>query len=147
MNTTLVCCSNAASIFVPPMFIFKRKRLAPQLGRGAPAGSLIEVAEHGFITSELFLKWLQHFIDFVKPDKNKKVILLLDGHTTHTKNLDALNLARAKDVILLQLPGHTTHRLQPVDVGVFGPMQIYYEQALDQRMTNNAGQCVTQYDD
>jgi len=31
-------------------------------------------------------------------------------------------------------------------VGVFGPMQVYCDQALDQSMSNNAGQCVTQFD-
>lgn len=72
--------------------------------------------------------------------------MLLDGHTTHSKNLDALELARVNGVILLQLPGHTTHRLQPLDVGIFGPMQIYYDQALDQWMSNNVGQCITQFD-
>lgn len=46
----------------------------------------------------------------------------------------------------MQLPGHTTHRLQPLDIGVFGPMQTFYNQALDQWMTNHAGQCITQYD-
>lgn len=70
MNTTLVCCVSALGLFVPPMFIFKRKRMAPNLGYGAPEGSVITVAEHGFITSELFVKWLQHFIHFVKPTKS-----------------------------------------------------------------------------
>ncbi|XP_011706310.1 PREDICTED: uncharacterized protein LOC105461511, partial [Wasmannia auropunctata] len=114
-NTTIVCCASASGIFVPPTFIFKRKRIASHLGNGAPAGSIIEIADHGFITSELFIKRLQHFIDFVKPTADKKVLLLLDGHTTHSKNLDALKLARANGVIQLQLPGHTTHRLQPLD--------------------------------
>ena len=144
-NTTVVCCANAVGVFVPPMFIYKRKRIAPQLGNGAPADSLIEISDHSFITSELFVKWLQHFIDFVKPSTDNKVLLLLDGHTTHTKNSDALKLARANGIILVQLPAHTTHRLQPLDVGVFGPMQQYYDQALDQWMASNAGQCVTQF--
>lgn len=67
---------------------------------------------------------------------------MLDDHTTHTKNLEA----RQNGIILLQLPGRTTHRLQPLDVAVFGPMQKSYDQALDQWMTSNAGQCVTQYE-
>lgn len=46
--------------------------MAPHLGYGAPEGSIIEVAEHGFINSELFVKWLQHFIDFIKQLQIKK---------------------------------------------------------------------------
>ena len=60
--------------------------------------------------------------------------------------MQALELAQANGIILLQLPGHTTHRLQPLDIGVFGPMQTFYNQVLDQWMTNHAGQCITQYD-
>lgn len=30
---------------------------------------------------------------------------------------------------MLQLPGHTTHRLQPLDVAFFGPLQTYFTQA------------------
>ena len=128
------------------MFIFKRKRLHPTLGKGTPPGSLIEVADHGYITTELFIKWLQHFIYNVKLTPEKKHILLLDGHTSHTKSLQALELAQANGIILLQLPGHTTHRLQPLDIGVFGPMQTFYNKVLNQWMTNHAGQCITQYD-
>lgn len=146
INTTLVGCASASGVFVPPMIIYKRMRMSPQLRNGTPPGSLVEVAEHGFIVSELFLKWLQHFIDIVKPTKQTPVLLLLDGHTTHSKNLAALELARENGVILLQLPGHTTHRLQPLDVGVFGPMQTFYDLALDQWMTCHPGQRVTQFE-
>lgn len=55
-------------------------------------------------------------------------------------------MARANGILLLQLPGHTTHRLQPLDVRFFGPLQTYYDQALDQWMTCHASQCVTQFD-
>lgn len=84
-------------------------RMNEQLKEGAPVGSVVTVSESGYINCELFNQWLQHFISVVKPTKEDKVLLLLDGHTTHSKNLDALILARDNGVILLQLPGHTTH--------------------------------------
>lgn len=107
----------------------------------APEGSFIEVAYFGYITTKLFFKWLQHFIDFVKPTVDKKGILFLDGYTTYAKNLEALELAKHNGVIFLQLAGHTTHRLQPLDVWVFRPLQKYYDHTLDHWMTYNAGQC------
>ena len=33
-----------------------------------------------------------------------------------------LDLAREKNIIPLILPPHSTHRLQPLDVGLFGPI-------------------------
>lgn len=130
VNTTIVCCTNAVGVFVPPMIIFKRSRMEYSLASGAPAGSLVEVSESGYINSELFLKWFKHFVAHVRPSKEEKVLLLLDGHTTHSKNLDVINLARESGVLLLQLPGHTTHRLQPLDVSVFKPFQLYYDEAV-----------------
>lgn len=46
----------------------------------APPGSIVDVSESGYINAELFVKWLRHFIDTVKPAKEKKILLLLDGH-------------------------------------------------------------------
>ncbi|KAJ8938674.1 hypothetical protein NQ314_011375 [Rhamnusium bicolor] len=74
-----------------------------------------------------------------------KVLLFLDGHTTHCKNLEALLLARESGVILMQLPGHTTHRLQPLNKSFFKPMEVYYTQASEKWLRSNAGRVVTQY--
>jgi len=53
------------------------------------------------------LKYLQHFIDFEKPSADKPILMILDGHASHTKNLDVLELARSNGVILLSVPPHT----------------------------------------
>jgi hypothetical protein len=44
-------------------------------GNREPPENLIEVAEHGFVVSDLFL-WLQHFIEFVKPAVEKQGTVL-----------------------------------------------------------------------
>lgn len=145
VNTTIVCCVSAAGWYVPPMIIFKRKRFTNELANGAPPGSKIQISDSGYISSELFVKWLKHFIDTVQPTKDKKVLLLLDGHTTHCKNLEALLLARNSGVLMVQLPGHTTHRLQPLDRSFFKPMEVYYSQASEKWLRSNVGRAVTQY--
>lgn len=145
INTTFVCCTSAAGHFVPPMIIFKRQRMHPALTNGAPPGCLVECSESGYINTELFVKWLKHFISHVKPTAENKVLLLLDGHSTHSKNLDAINIARENNVLLLQLPGHTTHRLQPLDVAVFKPFQLNYDAAVRNWLRTYPGQKVTQF--
>jgi len=50
------------------------------------------------------------------------VILLLDGYSSHSE-LGTIELAIEKDVIFC-LPPHTTHRSQPLDSCVFGPVII-----------------------
>jgi hypothetical protein len=82
---------------------------------------------------------------FVKPNPNEKIILLLDGHTRYSRNIEALELAKANGIILLQLPGHTTHRLQPLDVSFFKPLQTFYNYAVEKWLRANPGLGVTQY--
>lgn len=59
--------------------------------------------------------------------------------------MEALELCRANGIILLELPGHTTHRLQPLDVAFFKPLETYYSQAAEKWLRMNLGLCVTQY--
>ena len=51
---------------------------------------------------------------------NKPILLIYDGHGSHEK-YKLLQLAKENNSILFSLPPHTTHKLQPLDVGVFGP--------------------------
>jgi hypothetical protein len=145
VNTTMVVCTSAAGQYVAPMIIFKRKRMVTELGLGAPPGCIVQISDTGYSNSELFLIWLKEFIKVVKPSKEDKVLLLLDGHTSHSKNLAAIELTRANGVIILQLPGHTTHRLQPLDVSIFGPLETYYNQAVEKWMREHPGLAVTQF--
>lgn len=72
VNTTLVVCISASGNYVTPMLIFKRKRMMAELAEGAPPGCSVEVSDTGYINSELFVIWLQRFIETVKPSKEKK---------------------------------------------------------------------------
>ena len=82
VNTTLVCCTSASGNFVPPMIIFKRFRIHPSLKIRAPPGAIVAISETGYNNTELFIEWLKHFIDYVKPTVEEKFLLMLDGHTT-----------------------------------------------------------------
>lgn len=66
-------------------------------------GSIVEVSETGYINSELFLLWLKHFKGHVQSQEDQ-VLLLLDGHSTHSKNLEALKFAKESGIIVLRLP-------------------------------------------
>ena len=48
-------------------------------------------------------------------------LLLVDGHCSHV-NLSFLDYADKHWIIILVLPPHSTHRFQPLDVGLFSPL-------------------------
>ncbi|KAH1028787.1 hypothetical protein HUJ05_002118 [Dendroctonus ponderosae] len=76
----------------------QRKRFKEELLIGAPPGSIVTISDTGHINSELFVRWLNYFIETVKPSPEATVLLLLDGHSTHSKNLRALRIARENGI-------------------------------------------------
>ena len=81
--------------------------------------------------SEIFVpKWFHHFLLPTKPTAEDPVMLIFDGHATHTNNITLIEMARENDVHILVIPPHTSHRLQPFDVSFMGPLNSYYEQAV-----------------
>ena len=74
-QTTTVCCAFSASgAFIPPMFIFARIRMTPQLQKNGPPGSIFKCSKSGWITEQLFCEWLQHFKKHSKATKNNPVL-------------------------------------------------------------------------
>lgn len=86
---------------------------------------------------------MQHFVEAVKTTPEKKVLLLMDGHASHTKNLEAINYARRHGVVMFSFPAHTTHRLQPLDVSFFKPLSLYYIDETEKWLRLNPGRTVT----
>ena len=52
----------------------------------------------------------------------KTILLIYDGHQSH-ETIELRATALGHQIELYCLPPHTSHRLQPLDVGVFGPLQ------------------------
>jgi len=144
-NVTVVCCTNACGHYVPPMFIFGRKRMNPVFMDHAPTSAKGFAQDNGWMTMELFKVYLEHFVEFVKPTKERPVCLVLDGHSSHTRSLEALDYAKANGVILLSLPPHTTHKLQPLDVGFFKPLQTFYDRYISTWLRSHPGRTFTEY--
>ena len=143
-HVTTICCMSAIGCFVPPAFIFPRKYLKNELMDDSPNGSIAFAQENGWTSSEIFLKWLKHFVNHIKPSKEEKVVLLVDGHSSH-KSLEAQIYAKDNGIVLFCFPPHTTHRLQPLDVSFFGPLTTYYNQELNSWLKTHPGRVVTQF--
>ncbi|XP_018572750.1 uncharacterized protein LOC108912073 [Anoplophora glabripennis] len=111
---------------------------------GAPSGTLELCYPTGYMVGDLFLKWLRHFVAFVNASVTNKVLLILDGHSSH-KNIEALEFAKANGVIMLCLPPHCTRRMQPTDVAFFGPLQAYYDREMATWMKSHPSRTVGLY--
>jgi transposase len=144
-TVTAVCCCSAEGVFIPPMLIYPRVRIKPELLDRAPAGAIAGGSKNGWITSELFEKWFDHFLKAVHPEaRSEKVLLILDGHSSHTRNINVINKARMSNVVLLSLPSHCTHRLQPLDVAFFKAANTFYDQSASSWLRSHPGRIITE---
>lgn len=83
-NSTVGCAISAAGEYIPPMFIFPRQRMSPNLAKGGPPNAIYHCSHNEWITEDLFITWLHHFISYAKPTKEQPVLLVTDNHKTHT---------------------------------------------------------------
>ncbi|KAK9747215.1 DDE superfamily endonuclease [Popillia japonica] len=145
-HVTVVCCMCTNGSYIPPALIFPRKNMKRELTDHTPAGTLCIPQESGWMTGPVFLQWLQHFQKYAKSSPTEKVLLIVDGHSSH-KYLDALLYAKENGIVLLCLPPHCTHRMQPLDVAFFGPLKTYYNhnQEITKWLKTHPGRVVTQF--
>ncbi|XP_050313145.1 uncharacterized protein LOC126748156 [Anthonomus grandis grandis] len=99
-TVTVQICFSASGAYMPPMFIFGRKKMQQAF--------VDEIVPGGWVELNDTLKY--------------RPMLLLDGHSFHIKKLKVINYAREHGVILICYPPHCTHRLQALDVALIKPM-------------------------
>ena len=121
---TVLGCGSASGERLPPYVLYKGKNLWTTWTLGGPAGTYFNVSESGWMERPHFLEWFKKlFLPATSSIlETGPVILFMDGHASHI-NLELIRLARDCGVVLFCLPSHTTHALQPLDVGVYGPLK------------------------
>ena len=62
----------------------------------------------------------------------------MDGHNSHV-NLPFINYADTNRILLTVFPPHSTHRLQPLDIGLFSPLATFYSQEIDRLLSESQG--------
>lgn len=71
-------------------------------------------------------------VNHVKPTPENPMLLLLDNHHSHVA-IDIILYAKANGIIMLSFPPHCSHKLQPLDRTVYGPLKRYVSVAQDMR--------------
>lgn len=123
---TAEICMSATGVFMPPMLIFPRVKVNNEFLEGCPADAWAEFHKTGWIQSDIFTGWFKKFISFSQASLANPVLLLLDGHASHVKNLQVADLGKENGVIILCFPPHCTHRMQPLDVTFMKSLSHFY---------------------
>jgi hypothetical protein len=142
---TICCGANAIGNVIPPFFIFPRVNFKSYMLNGAPIGSAGAAHPSGWMTSENFYKYMEHFSKFAKPTTESPVLILMDNHESHI-SVPTLNFCKENGIVLLTFPPHCSHKLQPLDLSVYGPLKNYYNIAVTDWLTSNGGSTMTIYE-
>lgn len=119
--------------------------MSEQLKRNGPVEALYACSSKGWMNEELFVTWLTHFKKHTSPSEDNPILLLLDNHGSHC-SLAAYEFCRKNFITMLSFPPHTSHRLQPLDLTVYGPLKSAYSKECSLFMRNHVHQKITPFD-
>ena len=132
---------------LPPYILYKGCNIFLRWTGGGPAGSLYGVSKSGWMEADNFISWFKSLflpaVDHLLP--TGPVVLFLDGHHSHL-SLELIHTAKMKGVHLYCFPPHTTHILQPLDVGVYGPVKQAWKKVLKDHKLKTVAANVTKED-
>lgn len=129
--TAVVCVSATGTVAATSIIIEGNKVPERSLKRAYRELPVTIACRSGHtMSADLFTLWLQDFYRDVKPKPRDPVVLLVDNHKSHVSPL-GLHYAYRHNIHIIGLPPNTTSALQPLDVGVFGPMKQRWREEID----------------
>lgn len=134
---TMALAVNATGNSILSFFLFPRKNMQSTFLDNASHGAVGYANSSGWMAQPEFVLVMRHFMQHSKSSKESPVLLLLDNHASHL-SVEALDLAAANGVTLLSFPPHCSHKMQPLDVSVYGPVKTYYKFQCTACLKNNA---------
>ncbi|KIJ38381.1 hypothetical protein M422DRAFT_176753, partial [Sphaerobolus stellatus SS14] len=125
MLVTILECVSAAGAACPPGFIlpYTHGKVA-EWSHVEGVGSVV-TSENGWTDNAICSDWFKKvFLPWAKTQRDSAfpIIFISDGHASHETHEIRL-AALDNSITMISLPPHTTHKLQPLDVGVFVPLQ------------------------
>ena len=102
-----------------------------------PCDWVIATTRNGWTTNEKGVEWIQHFEKHTKARSSGAYrLLIMDGHESHHSTGFEL-FCKEHNIITLCMPAHSSHILQPLDVGCFGPLKRAYGREIEGLMRAN----------
>jgi hypothetical protein len=117
-------CGDGSS--VAPLVVFKGQNGSTEWVQSPeiPGNWRFSASQNGWTSNMHGLKWLQCCFDLDTQEKadGGYRLLILDGHGSHVTGSFIMHCMDHR-IALMSLPPHTSHVLQPLDVGLFGPLK------------------------
>ena len=141
---SLLACIGADRTALPPALIYRsdsgtlQDTWVEDIGPNDEA--FFAISLKGWSCDMLSLNWLERVFHPYTSQKsgNRRRLLIVDRHSSHI-NMQFIKKCNELRILLLVLPAHSTHRLQPLDIGLFAPLATYYTNSLNDLMAKSFG--------
>lgn len=124
------CCNADGSDKLPPWFIGKHARPRCFGSANIHLSAFNCVWRHNskaWMTADIMVEWLQWF---AKRVEGRRVLLLMDNFSAHTKALDIVRAyTPLQNVTIAWLPPNSTSKTQPLDQGIIHTFKTYYRRS------------------
>ncbi|EGU85420.1 hypothetical protein FOXB_04063 [Fusarium oxysporum f. sp. conglutinans Fo5176] len=130
---TVIQAINAEGWAVQPFIVFAGQNHLANWYRESnlPGDWVITTTQNGWTDNQTGLGWLKHFD---RCTANRSVgsyrLLILDGHESH-QSFNFERYCKQNNIIPLYMPPPSSHLLQPLDVGCFGPLKKAYGREIE----------------
>jgi hypothetical protein len=96
-------------------------------------------SDTGYSNSSIALYWIRNVFDPLTKARagGKPRVLISDGFASH-ESLEVMTFCFENNINLCRLPSHTSHKLQPCDVAVFGPLKTAYREQVERLFRGGA---------
>lgn len=131
-QVTAIECISADGRCLDPLIIWPTSTLRSDWTTHPTPGWHFACSPSGYNNRDIALEWFRHVFDpQTKPRANGRLRVLINNGFTAHESLEVLEFCHENNIILCRLPSHTSHKLQPCDVAVFGPLKTAYRERVE----------------
>jgi DDE superfamily endonuclease/Tc5 transposase-like DNA-binding protein len=140
-SVTIIESVNGAGDVIPPFVIWSakehRNNWIPLSLDKSMDGTVFAISPNGYTDHELSFEWISKVFHpaTVQRCRGHTRLLVMDGHSSHLTG-ELLGFCHDNNILPICLPSHTSHMLQPLDVGCFGPLAHYYRIEVEEACIN-----------
>lgn len=129
-------CGPANGPMLPPMVTYKAQNLYTSWCERGPKGAMYTCSKSGWFGMFEFEKWFKDLLLPILKRKLGRKLLIGDNLAAHISPT-VIDLCRENDIQFVCLPPNSTDKLQPLDVGIFGPLKTAWRRILTQYKARN----------
>ncbi|XP_050337882.1 uncharacterized protein LOC126764125 [Bactrocera neohumeralis] len=97
------------------------------------------------MSTDGFCEVLVHVQKNTRCSLERPILLFLDNHVSHC-SLAAIMFCRENGIHMISFPPLSSHKLQPLDISVFGPFKKHLATSYSDFLLSNPGRAITIYD-